>query len=96
MDGAAAGVLMSDQPVRVGRATGMATIVLPDEPPEVVLDLASAYGARWLAIVGERGRYPAAFLDADGGRCLAEPPIPIGDEPGRAWLFHLAEACAPG
>lgn len=86
-------VLIADQPVRIGEAAGRMTIVLPDEPPEAVLDLARFYGTRTVVVLGERGRYPAAFLTGPGRACLAAEPERIGPADAPAWLLRLAESC---
>jgi len=86
-------VLIADQPVRIGEAAGRMTVVLPDEPPEAVLDLARFYGTRTIVLLGERGRYPAAFLDGPGRACLAAEPERIGPADAPAWLLRLAESC---
>ena len=88
-------VLIADQPVRLADATGRFTVVLPDEPGAAVLDLARHYGTRTVVILGERGRYPEAYLAGPERGCLAGPPERIGPSDAPAWLLRLGEACPP-
>jgi hypothetical protein len=63
-----AGVIVSDQPVRLSETLQRRTIVLPDEQPAVVWQLARRFQATTVVIIGERGRYPGALLrDASAG-----------------------------
>lgn len=97
--GDAGRVVISDQPVRVGRATGRPAIVLPDEPLAALLDVAAHYGARWVVVMGDDARDRAAIVAltaGDGAACLAEPPVAVGDDGGLPWLLRLAPACAGG
>jgi hypothetical protein len=65
---ATGGTLVSDQPVRLSEALHRTTIVLPDEQPAVVWQLARRFQATAVVIIGERGRYPQALLrDASAG-----------------------------
>ncbi|MFO1539483.1 MAG: hypothetical protein ACKOTZ_03410 [Chloroflexota bacterium] len=89
-------ILIADQPVRLADATGRFSVVLPDEPGDAVLDLARHYGTRTVVILGERGRYPDAFLTGPERACLAGPPERIGPTEAPAWLLRLGEACAAG
>jgi hypothetical protein len=64
----AAGPLISDQPVRLSERLRRPTIVLPDEQPAVVWQLARRFQAPAVVVLGERGRYPQAMLrDANAG-----------------------------
>ena len=69
-------------------------LVLPDDPPAALGDLARLTGARQLVVFDERERYPEVLLHPVGATCLAEAPVRVGlvDEP--AWLFRLDPACA--
>ncbi len=69
-----AGPVITDFPIWLSDATGVDALALPDEPAADVLDLARAFpGTRYVVVMGEHGRWPAA---ADGGdaaaRCFRE------------------------
>lgn len=93
--GTAPGTLMTDHPMWLATVTGMPAIALPDEEPASVLALGQRFGTDWLVVVDERGRYPAALLETAAAGCLAADPQALGDDDQPAWLFRLAEACAP-
>jgi hypothetical protein len=86
-------VIITDHPMWIAAATGGPAIALPDEPPAAVADLARAYGAEWLLIMDDRGRYPASLLET-APACLAAPPERIGPPDDAAWLFRLDTGCA--
>jgi hypothetical protein len=69
-------------------------LVLPDDPPAVLGELARMTGARQLVVFDTRGRYPEVLLHPTGATCIAEAPVRVGlvDEP--AWLFRLDPGCA--
>jgi hypothetical protein len=86
-------VLMSDHPMWLADATGQPVIALPDEPPDAVANLAEHFGARWLVVFDEHGRYPDALLNDTAGRCLANRPSQVGPETDPALLFRLDVTC---
>jgi hypothetical protein len=69
-------------------------LVLPDDPPAILGELARATGARRLVILDERGRYPEVLLHPTGLTCIAEPPVRVGLADAPAWLFRLDATCA--
>ena len=60
--------LISDHPMWLSDVLDRPVVALPDEPPASLARLADTFGAPWLIVVDERGRYPAALLDAAGSR----------------------------
>jgi hypothetical protein len=81
----ASGPLISDQPVRLSEALRRATIVLPDEQPAVVWQLARRFQAPDVVILGERGRYPQALLrDASAGCFGSAAVVPL---PGSSAVY---------
>jgi hypothetical protein len=88
-------VIITDHPMYLAHASGRATLALPSEEPAAVLDLAARFGTPWLVVIDGRRPYPGALLSEPGVGCLAMPPVPLEGTPEGAWLFRLAEACAP-
>jgi hypothetical protein len=86
-------VLMSDHPMWLADATGQPVIALPDEAPEAVADLAGHFGAAWLVVFDEHGRYPDALLTEGPATCLAARPMQVGPASDPAYLFRLNVAC---
>jgi hypothetical protein len=86
--------LVSDHPMSLSWVLERPVLVLPDDPPAVLGELARATGARQLIVFDTRGRYPEVLLHPTGATCIAEAPIRVGlvDEP--AWLFRLDAGCA--
>jgi hypothetical protein len=68
--GPSAGPLISDQPVRLSERLRRPAIVLPDEQPAVVWQLARRFQAPALVTLGERGRYPQAVLRYASAGCF--------------------------
>ncbi len=95
-DAAADGVapLVSDHPMSLSWVLERPVLVLPDDPPAVLGELARMTGARQLVVFDTRGRYPEVLLHPTGATCIAEAPVRVGlvDEP--AWLFRLDPGCA--
>lgn len=88
------GTIITDHPMWVAAVLDQPAIALPDEEPAAVVELAERFGAPWIVLVGERGRYPDALLGADGRSCLAAEPVPLTLDGAHGWLFELAPACA--
>jgi hypothetical protein len=79
------GPLISDQPVRLSEALHRTTIVLPDEQPAVVWQLARRFQATTVVIISERGRYPQALLrDANAGCFGSAAVVPL---PGNSAVY---------
>jgi hypothetical protein len=87
--------LVSDHPMSLAWVLHRPVLVLPDDPPSVLGELARATGARQLVLLDERGRYPEVLLHPTGATCLSEPPVRIGLADAPAWLFRLDPGCAP-
>jgi hypothetical protein len=86
--------LVSDHPMSLAWLLDRPVLVLPDDPPSALAELARTTGARQLVIFDERGRYPEVLLHPMGATCLAEAPIQVGLSDSPAWLFRLDPACA--
>jgi hypothetical protein len=86
--------LVSDHPMSLAWVLERPVLVLPDDPPAALGELARMTGARHLVLFDERGRYPEVLLHPMGPTCLAAAPMRVGlvDEP--AWLFRLDPGCA--
>lgn len=85
--------LMSDHPMSLAWVLERPVLVLPDDPPAILGELARATGARQLVILGDRGRYPEVLLHPTGRTCIAQPPVRIGLTDAPAWLFRLDAEC---
>ncbi len=85
--------LMSDHPMSLAWALDRPVMVLPDDPPGTLAELARETGVRSIVVFDERGRYPGLLLAPVGPSCLADDPQQIGliDEP--AWLFRIDPTC---
>ena len=83
--------VITDHPMWVAAALGARAIALPDEPPANVAILSRAFGAEWLLVLDERGRYPRALLGADQ-RCFEPQPL-AGVTDAR--LFRILPGCLP-
>ncbi|MFN8519119.1 MAG: hypothetical protein U0667_06985, partial [Chloroflexota bacterium] len=68
-------------------------LVLPDDPPEVLAEVARLTGARQLVIFDERGRYPEVLLHPVTTTCTQGAPVRIGLADDPAWLFRLDPGC---
>jgi hypothetical protein len=86
-------VLITDHPMWLAEATGGPAIALPDEPLRDVADLARTFGATWLVVLDERGRYPSELLADPRSGCLATEPERIGPSGDPAWLVRIAPDC---
>lgn len=86
--------LVSDHPMSLAWILERPVLVLPDDPPAVLGELARVTGARQLIVLDERGRYPEVLLHPMAETCLAEPPVRVGIVDAPAWLFRLDPACA--
>lgn len=86
---------ITDHPMWIADATGGYAIALPDEDVDALIELSGVFEAPWVVVVDERGRYPAALLEASARACLAADPVPIDADGAEAWLFQLADGCDP-
>jgi hypothetical protein len=68
-------------------------MVLPDDPPTTLAELARETGVRTLVVFDERAPYPEVLLDPSSSRCLAAAPERIGDTDEPAWLFRIEPDC---
>lgn len=84
--------MISDHPVWLAEATGLAGLALPDEPPENVARLAAALDAPYVVLLEQRGRYPEAFRTPEAEACFEERPLGPGAPPESS-LFVLRPEC---
>ncbi len=87
------GLVMSDHPMSLAWVTGRPAMVLPDDPPTTLAELARETGVRTLVVFDERGPYPAVLLDPTSNACLTTAPERIGDADEPAWLFRIDPGC---
>jgi hypothetical protein len=88
-------VVITDHPMWLATVLERPAIALPDEPPASVSQLARTFGAPWLVIIDERGRYPEALAGPEGVACLSGAPVPLEPGQGSAVLLRLPTECAP-
>lgn len=86
--------LVSDQPMSLAWLLGRPVLVLPDDPPAALGDLARMTGARQLVVFKDRGRYPEVLLHPLATTCTLGAPVRIGLADDPAWLFRLDPMCA--
>ena len=86
--------LVSDHPMSLAWILERPVLVLPDDPPATLGELARLTGARQLVVFDERGRYPEVLLHPTGTTCIAEAPVRVGLVEEPAWLFRLDPTCA--
>ena len=84
--------LVSDHPMALAWVLDRPVLVLPDDPPSVLGELARTTGARQLVILDERGRYPDVLLHPVGEACLDGPPFRVG----LAEVTRVAVPAGPG
>ena len=86
-------VLMSDHPMSLAWVLDRSVMVLPDDPPSTLAELARQTGVRTLIVFDDRAPYPDVLLDQASGTCLAAAPerLETSDEP--AWLFRIDPGC---
>ena len=66
---------------------------LPDEAPRAVGQLGADFGTRLMVILDERGRYPAAWLTAEGAACLTGPSEALLGPDDPALVVRLRPDC---
>ena len=90
--GAPAAVI-SDEPIGLGLIAGRPTLILPDEPPADVLELARQFGARAVLMFGEVARSAPGF---DGAACFRPGTLPAAaGAHTRLYLIDQTAACVP-
>jgi hypothetical protein len=85
------GPVISDHPMWVADALGVPALALPDEPPANIVALAREFGAGWLLVLDQRGRYPEVLLDAPLP-CLVEEQLASVEG---AHLLRIVPGCTP-
>lgn len=86
-------VVISDEPIGFGLATGRPTLILPDEPPADVLQLARQFGARAVLLFGEVTRSAPGF---EGAACFRPGSLPAAaGAHARLYLIDRTAACVP-
>ncbi len=91
-DGGLAPVI-SDQPIGLALATGRPMLVLPDEPPGAVLELAQRFGARAVLLFGDPTRQSPTI---DGATCFSRLPLTVAvGRAARLYLIDQTAACVP-
>ena len=68
--------VITDKPIWVNMTSGLPTLALPAQPPEVVLQLARDQGATLILVAETRGAYPAAFRSGPLAGCFSNEPGP--------------------
>ncbi len=86
-------LLISDHPMSLAWLLARPVMVLPDDPPTTLGELARDTGVRLLVELDDVGRYPDALLSPSGPTCLADDPQQIGLAEDPAWLFRLDPTC---
>jgi hypothetical protein len=78
--------VIHDFPIWLAETQRVRTLALPNERPEDVLDLANAFGARWLiSAKDDHGRWPGILDGPDpAAACFEEVALPIPDDPDDA------------
>jgi len=85
--------LMSDHPMSLAWVLDRPVLVLPDDPPGTLAEVARQTGVRTLVLFDERSDYPDALLTGGRETCLADDPAQIGLADDPAWLFHIDPSC---
>jgi hypothetical protein len=86
------GPIITEHPILLADALDRPAIALPDEPVAGVLQLARDIGAETILMVGNLGRYPAAFRTSEGAECMTERPLGP-DAPLGASVFRIERDC---
>ena len=84
--------VITDKPIWLNMTSGLPTLALPAQSPEVVLKLAHDQGATLILVAEQRGGYPASFRSGALASCFVERPRP-DYVPVVTTLFAIAEAC---
>lgn len=92
-DGDPAAPLMSDHPMSLAWVLKRPVMVLPDDPPTTLAEVADQTGMDTLVVFDDRGRYPGALLHPTGASCLADNPVPVDAADGSTWMFRVDPGC---
>ncbi|HKF84176.1 MAG TPA: hypothetical protein VKB30_00215, partial [Candidatus Limnocylindrales bacterium] len=78
--------VIHDFPIWLAETERVRTLALPDESPADVLDLANAFGARWLiSAKNDHGSWPGILDGGDpAASCFEEVLLPAPDDPADA------------
>ena len=87
------GTIMSDHPMSLSWILDRPVMVVPDDPPGTIAELARQTGVTTLIMFDDRGRYPGALLTPAATTCLAGDAQQIGLAEDPAWLFQIDPAC---
>jgi hypothetical protein len=68
--------VISNHPIWLAEANRTRALALPDEPVSSVLDIARAFGARYLVLDGTLGSWPGRLATDPDARCLAPVSLP--------------------
>lgn len=85
--------LMSDHPMSLAWSLDRPVLVLPDDPPWTLAEVARETGVRTLILFDDRGDYPDVLLTGLPETCLADDPQEIGLADDPAWLFQIDASC---
>jgi hypothetical protein len=78
-----AGPVITDYPIWLAESARVRTLALPEESPDVVLDLARHFGARILIVQSDDRRQWPAILDRGGPASACFEGVPLTDNFGR-------------
>ncbi|MFI5258685.1 MAG: hypothetical protein ACHQ01_03625 [Candidatus Limnocylindrales bacterium] len=68
--------VISNHPIWVAEADRIRALALPDEPVSSVLEIARAFGARYVVLDGEAGGWPVRLATDPDAHCLAPVALP--------------------
>ncbi|MGZ6260104.1 MAG: hypothetical protein ACXWN5_04555 [Candidatus Limnocylindrales bacterium] len=89
--GSSTAPVISDLPIWLAETADRPAIVLPDESPALVLQLARDFGASSVLVFGDRAGTTPTFADE---RCFQEQPLPAAAGPD-ARLYLIPSGCRP-
>jgi len=84
--------VITDKPIWLNMTSGLPTLALPAQSPDVVLRLAHDQAASLIVVADQRGPYPDAFRSGPLASCFLERKVPESVPPTIA-LFEIAQAC---
>jgi hypothetical protein len=94
-DGDTPPTFITDHPMWLAATALTTAIALPDEPLPAVADLARTYGATWLVVFDQDGRYPAELVGPDAAACLDGPALTVGPAGAPVVLARIDPECTP-
>jgi hypothetical protein len=68
--------VIANHPIWVAETSPARGLALPDEPVSSVLEIARTFGARYLVLDGDAGRWPARLATDPDAHCLAPVTLP--------------------